>query len=150
MFWSQVPIGKLYSKNILTVTNIVFLIGAVYFLALAALGQSSIYVVAPAILCIISFLLAARDDLFFSSPFRLSTCVSVLILLIAQEYVSLSSFSGDLFTVGTVLANGIMFFLFLGCTLSVARQITKVKAEEEEERTKDQARPTSKPLRQTS
>lgn len=138
------------TRNVLTVTNIVLLIGGVYFLLLAALGQASIYSVIPAALCFISFVLAYRDDLFFSDPFRISTSVFVLILLIAEEYSAFSAFAFNAVTVASIIVNGVLFFLFMGCTLSILRHLAKVREEEMEEEEEEKPRSAQKPIKQTT
>jgi hypothetical protein len=142
-------VHTLPSRSIFSVANIVFLVGGVYFAALVALGQSSLYSIVPAILCFISFGLALRSDLFFSAPFRLGTTIFVLVLLVAQEFSAFSSSFINLFITATILINGCLFFLYFGCALSVIREIAKVKSEEgEEEEEVAKPRAVSKPSRQ--
>ncbi len=139
---------NLSSKELFTVTNVIFLAGGVYFALLAAIGQASLYAFAPAILCFISFAISLREDLFFANPFRIATAIFVLVLLFAQEYASLSTFIFDSVVIASIIVNGVLFFLFIGCTLSVASGIVRVETEEEEEE-EEKTKPT-KQVRQPS
>jgi hypothetical protein len=128
----------------------VFLIGGIYFAALAGSGQSSVYAVAPAILCFVSFALAWREDLFFAEPFRIGTGVFVLVLFVAQEYSALSSSSLNSILIASIVVNGVLFFLFLGCLLSVTGHLVRTETEESEEAEEEKSRTASKPVRQSS
>jgi hypothetical protein len=119
-------------RDLLTGANVVFLLGGLLFLVLPLTGEAPIYVVASAVLCFISLGLGARRDLFFSSPFRLGTCIFALTLLLAQEYSALSSFSSSSIIIASVIINGALFFLFVGCALAVARELLNLESTEEE------------------
>jgi hypothetical protein len=139
----------LSSRELFGVTNLIFLVGGIYFAILAGVGQASLYAIAPAILCFISFALSLREDLFFTNPFRIATAIFVLILLFAQEYASLSSFIADSIVIASIIVNGVFFILFIGCTLSVASGIVRVETEEEKEEEEERPK-TTKPVRQSS
>jgi hypothetical protein len=136
-------------RDFLTVTNLVFLIGGIYFIVLAGLSQAAIYSIVPGILCLVSLALLYREDLFFSTPFTLATAVFVIIVLLAQEYAAFSSYYFGAVAVASIVVNGVFFFLFLGCALAVTRKLVHVKSEEEEEAEEEQkSRSTPKPVRQ--
>ncbi len=121
-------------RDVFSVTNIVFIIGGVYFAAVTALGEATIYSLVPAALCFIAFALSLRENLYFAGPWRVATAVSVLVLLAGQEYSSFSSTSiSDPYTVATIVLNGTFFVVFFGVLLSSAREITKREKEGEEE-----------------
>ncbi len=133
---------KLSSKPYFAITNIVFLIGGIYFAVLAIAGEATIYSLIPAVLCFISFGLSARLDLFFASPWRVATSVFILVLLIAQEIVAASA-GFDVVTASSFLINGVLFIIFLGVALSVIREIAKTKSKEEEEEGLEEEEETS-------
>jgi hypothetical protein len=121
-------------ENAISITNIVFLLGGIYFVLVGLLGEATIYSIVPGALCFIAIALSLRDGIYFAGPWRVATCVSVLALLGGQEFSSLNGFSfSNYYTVGTVVLNGALFILFCGLLLSTGREITKKKQEEEEE-----------------
>lgn len=121
-------------RDVLTITNIVFLIGGVYFAIVGVLGEATIYSVIPAVLCFIAVALSFRESLYFTGPWRVATALSVLILLAGQEFSSLSGGSiSDYYTIATIVVNGALFVVFCGVLLSSAREVTKLENGEEEE-----------------
>jgi hypothetical protein len=121
-------------RDVASVTNIVFLAGGIYFAAVGATGEATIYSIVPAVLCFVAFGLSFRENLYFAGPWRVATAVSILVLLVGQEISSFSSTSAfDPYTIGTILLNGALFVLFFGVLLSSAREITKQERGEEEE-----------------
>jgi hypothetical protein len=139
----------LYSRDLLSVTNIVFLVGGIYFVALAAAGQATIYSIIPGVFCFLSMAFAARKELIFSSPFRLGTAILVLSLTVAQEISVLSNFVASTIVAVSFVVNGVLFVLFLGVALSVARELMRVKESDEEVEEEQSARSGSKTPRQT-
>jgi hypothetical protein len=120
-------------RDVLTVTNIVFLIGGVYFVIVAVLGESTMYAIIPAVLCFIAIALSFQKSFYFTGPWRVATAVSVLILSVGQVVSSLSGGStSDYYTIATVVLNGVLFILFCGVLLSSAREVTKLEGGEEE------------------
>ena len=71
-------------KSLFNVTNIAYLVAAVYFIVVAALGEATSYSVVAALLCLVSVALALRKEWFFSVPWRVATSAFVLILFSAQ------------------------------------------------------------------
>jgi hypothetical protein len=121
-------------RDVLTITNIVFIIGGVYFVIVSALGEATIYSIVPAILCFISVTLSLREGLYFTGPWRVATAVSVLALLAGQEFSSLNGvIVSNYYTIATVVLNGALFVLFCGVLLSTAREVTKLERREEEQ-----------------
>ena len=121
-------------KDVLTVTNTVFLIGGVYFAIVGVLGEATIYSVIPAVLCFVAVALSFREKLYFTGPWRVATAVSVLILLAGQEFTSLSGGStSDYYIIATIVLNGALFVVFCGVFLSSAREVTKLEKGEDEE-----------------
>ena len=120
-------------RSVFSDTNIIFLIGGLYFVIAAALGEATIYSVFLAVLCFVSFLLSFREGLYFAGPWRVATATAVVILLAGQEVVSFGgASSGNSFTASIIVLNGILFVVFLGVLLSTSREVTKQKSSEEE------------------
>jgi len=127
-------------RDQLTVTNIVFVIGGIYFAALGLSGEATIYSILPAILCFVAVALSFREDLYFAGPWRVAAAVSVLVLLAGQEVASFSSSNlTSSYLLITIVLNGVFFVLFLGVLLSCAREVTKLKKQEEEEEEEESA-----------
>jgi hypothetical protein len=121
-------------KDAITITNLVFIIGGIYFVTVAGLGEATIYSLVPAVLCFIAVAISLREGLYFTGPWKVATSVSVLVLLAGQEFSTLSGpVVFNYYTIGTVILNGALFVLFLGVLLSSAREVTKVEHGEEEE-----------------
>lgn len=121
-------------RNVLTVTNIVFLIGGVYFAIVAGLGEATIYSLFLSVLCFLSVVFAVRQGFYLTGPWRVASAVAVVALLAGQEVAIFeSSFLTDAFAAGTIVLNGALLFLFIGVLLSSAREVTRQKPSEEEE-----------------
>ncbi len=126
------------AKDALSVTNFVFLGGGVYFVVVAILGEATIYSIVPAVFCFIAFALSFAESAYISGPWRVATAVSVLIISAGQDISSIIGGSiSDYYTIATILINGLLFVLFCGVLLSSAREITKLKTEEDEEATEE-------------
>jgi hypothetical protein len=122
----------LSAKELISPTNILFVIGGLYFLIVAALAESSVYASLGAFVCFVAALLGLRKELFLAGAWRVASAVFVLVLTISQLVtVALSGIASSIVIVSG-LVNGLIFILFLGVLLSVAKEISK-KAEEEEE-----------------
>ncbi|MGI0078084.1 MAG: hypothetical protein ACRECH_00475 [Nitrososphaerales archaeon] len=118
-------------RTIVSSPNIVFLLGGVYFAALAGMRESTIYSVIPATLCFVAFGLGIQSEWFLSSPWRTATAVLVVVLLVVQEAANLSvETTSDYYTLSSTLINGIFLVVFLGVLLSTLK--SSVSREKEE------------------
>ena len=115
-------------RNLLTVTNIAYLVAAIYFIVVAVSGQATSYSISAAVLCIVSIPLALKKDWFFSVPIRVATA-AFLVTLFATQVIATAGTS----LVGSFLINGILLLVFLGVLLSVTRDSIKKETEEERE-----------------
>lgn len=125
---------KMSYRSAFTVTNIVFLIGGVYFALVAVLNEATVYTAFLSVLCFVSFIVSLREGLYFAGPWRVASATAVLVLLAGQEVVSFGAAStADFFTAATIVLNGVLFVVFFGVLLSCAREVTKQKTSEEAE-----------------
>ena len=134
-------------KSLITATNVVYLLAGLFFIAVSALDEGSVYSVVAAVLCFVSIGLALKEqDWFFASPFRVATAVFVLALTITQLYADFSSPDPSaLATAGSVVINGVLFIVFLGVTMVALHPILKLESEEEKkEREEEEAREQKK------
>ena len=120
------------AKNLFDVTNIAYLVAAVYFLVVSALGEATSYSAAAALLCLVSLALALRKEWFFSVPWRVATAAFVLVLFLAQM-VAASSQTSSTTSLGSILINGVFLLIFLGVLLSAVHDSIKKESEEEKE-----------------
>ena len=81
------------AKSLLNATNIAYVLAAVYFIVVTALGEATSYSVVAAVLCILSVPLALKKEWFFSVPWRVATSAFVLILFLAQVMAASSETS---------------------------------------------------------
>lgn len=117
-----------------------FLLAAVYFIAVAGLGQASVYSVVGAVLCFIAAgLLVVKKDNVITGFWRAATAVFCLVMFVAQVFANALSpaFTG-VYLVGSTLINGAFLILFIGVLLSTTQKIVKKSEEviEEEEKKK--------------
>ena len=119
-------------KRLFNVTNIAYVVAAVYFLAVTALGEATSYSVAAALLCLVSVALALKKEWFFSVPWRVATSAFVLILFLAQV-VAASNETSSAAGWGSLLINGAFVLIFLGVLLSTVHDSVKKESEEEKE-----------------
>lgn len=121
-------------RSIFSVTNLAFLAGGVYFAAIAASQEATIYTAIVAVLCFVSVLFSLRESFHFSGPWRVASSVAVLVLLAGQEIASFRSGGGtDAYSIGVVLLNGALLVVFLGVLLSSSREVTRQETKEEAE-----------------
>ena len=121
------------AKNLLTGTNVMFLLATIYFIVVALLGEGSTYSVAGAILCSLAIIVSFWQTI-ISGPWRVATASFSLVLFVVQLAADLAS--SDLYnatTLGSTLINGAFFLLFLGVLLSTARDILRRSTEEEDQ-----------------
>lgn len=114
-----------------------FILAGLYFVALAVLNESSIYVILASILCFSSAGLAVKKSWFFSIPWRVASAGVVLVLTVSQIISVVISPAVSSITVASELLNGALFILFLGVVLSSAKDIMKKAPKEEEEEKKE-------------
>ncbi|MHB8565892.1 MAG: hypothetical protein ACYC7D_14230 [Nitrososphaerales archaeon] len=134
-------------RDVISPANIVFLLGGLFFLGVAALNEGSFYSVIASVLCFVSIGLALTGNLFFAGPFRVASAVFVLGLVISQLAADVFIADlGALSAVASILLNGAMFILFLGLTLTSLYPLLKheSKEEEEEEELEDQPKKKKK------
>ena len=119
-------------KSLFSFTNIAYLVGAVYFIAVTALGESTSYSLAAAVLCLVSVPLSLKKEWFFSVPWRVATAAFVLVLFVVQigeVSANATSTSGA----ASILINGALLLIFLGVLLSAIQDSVKKESEEEKE-----------------
>ncbi len=130
------------SSDLFRPANLLFLIGGIYFAALAAAGEASVYVLGGAVICLISYSLAYPENFFLTSPWRVATSASVLLLLASQvivdAYVPILS---DYYTLASILVNGVLFVLFLGVLLYSAKDLVKKRERPEAEEVEKEEAP---------
>lgn len=116
----------------LTGTNIMFLLAAVYFLVVGMLGEGSIYTIAGTILCLLAVAASVRQTL-ISGPWRVATASFSLVLFVVQLGANMTSKDPyGTATIASTLISGAFFLLFLGVLLSTARAVLRKATEEEE------------------
>lgn len=121
-------------KGVFSLSNIIFLLAGLVFLAVAALNEGSIYSVLVAIACFIAVGLSFRESLFFASPWRVATAVAVLIITLWQVIADAYSPNvSDASNVGSIILNGALFILLLGVTLTSLHPLIKETNDEDEE-----------------
>jgi hypothetical protein len=126
----------LSARELISPTNLLFILAGLYFVILAALAESSVYASIGALLCFVAAILSLQKKLFFAGPWRVASAVFVLVLTVSQLMtVSLSGIATSI-VVASGLINGAFFILFLGVLLSVAKEVSKKPKEEEEEEKK--------------
>ena len=120
------------AKEVISPTNILFLVAGAYFLAIAGLNEGSFYSVVPAILCFVSFAVSFKSDWFFSAPWRVATSVLVLVLLVSQ--LISDSFVSNFISpsiLASIMISGVLFVLFVGVTLAALFTLVRHESEEE-------------------
>jgi hypothetical protein len=127
-----------------TATNVMFLLAAMYFVAVAALGEGSLYSAIIGALSLIAIALSVRKDFVISGPWRVATAVFCLVMFAAQ--IEADAYSPSFFNaydVSSTLINGIFLTLFVGVVLSALKQILR-KPEAEDEEQAEEKRKTKK------
>lgn len=120
------------AKGVISVSNIMFIIAGLYFILLAALGESSIYGVIATLFCLVSVAVDFKKDLFFSGPWRVATAIFIIVLTSAQLISLFMTSTASAIAIESILVNGVVFVLFLGVLLATARDITKKAADSDE------------------
>ena len=121
------------AKDLLTGTNIMFLLAAIYFLVVAVLGEGSIYSIAGTVLCLIA-IFASLWKSPVSGPWQVATASFSLVLFVVQLGADVTSKDPyGTSTLVSTLINGAFFFLFFGVLLSTARGIMRKSTEEVDE-----------------
>ncbi len=130
------------ARNLVNATNIALLLAGVYFAAVAALGEGSLYSIAGTILCFIAVGLALKKDFVFTGPWRVATAAFSFVIFTGQVIANVSSPSfSNIYTVGSTLINGAFLFVFIGVILTTSRGIMKKSKDEESE---EEEKPTKK------
>jgi membrane-bound ClpP family serine protease len=127
---------SLSARELVSPANVLFLIAGLYFIILAALGESSVYVSLGAVVCFIAALLSLKMDLFFAGAWRVASAVFVVILTVAQLVTVGFSGVASSIVVASGFVNGALFILFVGVLLSVSKEVSKKAKKEEEEEEK--------------
>jgi hypothetical protein len=134
------------AKDLLSISNIMFLLTGVYFVVIAALGEGSAYIAIGSVLCFVAVGLCTAGELFVVAPWRIATsafCVLVLLAQVITNAASAQAASSEM--VVSTLINGILFFLMVGVLLSTAKVLTvKEEALEEKEEEEELARKEKK------
>jgi hypothetical protein len=127
-----------------TATNVMFLLAAMYFVAVAAFGEGSLYSAIIGALSLIAIAFSVRKDFVISGPWRVATAVFCLVMFAAQ--IEADAYSPSFFNaydVSSTLINGIFLTLFVGVVLSALKQILR-KPEAEDEEQAEEKRKTKK------
>ena len=112
-----------------------FLLAAVYFLAVAALGEGSTYAVSGTALCLLAVVANLRKTV-VSDPWRVATASFSLVLFVVQLGADFTSKAqSNPSNIASTLINGAFFLLFLGVLLSTTRVMLRKATDEEEEET---------------
>lgn len=112
-----------------------FLLAAIYFLVVAALGEGSTYTIAGTVVCLLA-ILAGVSNTSVSGPWRVASASFSLVLFVVQLGANFSSITVfDLTTIASTLINGAFFILFLGVLLTTTRTMLRKSTDEEEEET---------------
>ena len=119
-------------KSLITVTNMAYVVAAIYFIVVAAAGEATPYSIGVALLCLISVGLALRKEWFFSVPWRVATAAFALILFLAQVLAA-SNETSTAAGLGSLLINIVLLLVFLGVLLSTLHDSVKKESEEEKE-----------------
>jgi uncharacterized membrane protein len=118
-----------------------FLIAAIYFIAVAALGEGSAYTVVGAVLCLIAIGLAVGPKLVVASPWRAASAAFCVVIFLAQIMANgHSNSAANIYTVSSTILNGALLILLAGVLLSTSRDMMKKPGEEEEEEEKKPAK----------
>lgn len=114
-----------------------FLLAAIYFLGVAALGEGSTYSVAGTVVCLLA-IAASLSKTIVSDPWRVATASFSLVLFVVQIGANVTSEAAYSLTgISSTLINGAFFILFLGVLLSTTRAMLREATEEEEEAPKE-------------
>ncbi|MCL5068720.1 MAG: hypothetical protein M1368_10270 [Thaumarchaeota archaeon] len=108
------------ARDLVTFTNLLFIVAGIYFVIVSALGEASTYSLVGTVLCLVAVTLSIRKGIYFVAPWRVAT----------SSFVLSMSFSSYLIAASTLI-NGIFLILFLGVLLLTAKEMTKQKKEEE-------------------
>ena len=131
----------LSAKDFITGTNVMFLLAAIYFVAVAALGEGSEYSAVGAVLCFLAVGLVVKKDLLITGPWRAATAAFSLVIFAAQIFANVySSSSANVYLVGSTLINGAFLVLFIGVVLTTSRDIMRKSKEEEPEEEKKESK----------
>ncbi len=116
-------------------TNIVMLLGGIYFATLAGAHEATIYSIIPAILCFVAFGLGIQSKWLLSRPWRTATAAFVIILLVVQLAADFAvANASDYYAMASILINGALLILFLGVLLSTLKgSVTQERKERDEE-----------------
>lgn len=128
------------AKELLSFSNIMFIVAAIYFLVVSALGEGSFYSTSGTVLCILAVVLVIRKDMYFTAPWRVATSSFTAAMFVSQVIANsyAGGFSSYLIATSTVV-NGILFVLFLGVLLLTAKEMTKQKKEDKPKQEKKSA-----------
>lgn len=110
-----------------------FLLAAIYFLAVAVIGEGSTYAAAGTALCLLAIVANFRKTV-VSDPWRVATASFSLVLFVVQlgaDFTSKAFYNASI--ISSTLINGAFFLLFLGVLLSTTRVMLRKATEEEEE-----------------
>jgi hypothetical protein len=130
-------------RELLTTTDLMFLIAGAYFVILAVLQEASIFTIVPALFCFVAFALGLRKGSIFTGPWRVATSVFALVLFVSQVYANAQNFDlADYISVISFLLNSILFILFLGVFLLCLRELSAKKEAEEEAGSEKQTQTT--------
>ncbi len=128
------------AKQIISASNVAYLLAGVYYAALAVLGESTVYAVIATIICFISIALSYRKSWFFSGPWRVASSVFVLVLTVSQLISTSLAVTFSNVEIGSAFINGAIFVVFLGVLISTSREVAKITTEHEEKEAKKETK----------
>lgn len=118
-----------------------FLIAGIYFLAVAGLGEGSVYTSVGALFCFVSVALALKQNLLVTAPWRTASATFALIIFVAQVIANANSSSSNIYSISSTLVNGALLLLFVGVLLATSREMMrKSDSEDDEEEEKKPAK----------
>ena len=118
-----------------------FLIAGVYFLAVAGLGEGSVYTSVGALLCFVAVALTLKQNLLVTAPWRTASAAFALIIFVAQVIANANSNSSNIYSISSTLLNGAFLLLFAGVLLATSREMMrKSDSEDDEEEEKKPAK----------
>jgi hypothetical protein len=137
-------VSVLSAREFLSVTNIMFVIAGIYFIAVAALGEGSAYSAIGALLCLVAVVLMLWKDLIVTAPWRTASAAFSLVLFLGQLIANATSTSAaTVYSIASTIVNGALFVLFLGVLLSTSREMMRKSTSEEEDQ-KEEKKETKK------
>ncbi|MDG6908596.1 MAG: hypothetical protein JRN20_22745 [Nitrososphaerota archaeon] len=124
------------AKTFIGPENVMFLLAGIYFVVVAALGESSIYSTVGSVFCFVAVGLAFKEELVVAGPWRTATAAFSALVFAGQIVANAYSRSfTNVYQLGSTLLNGVFLVLFIGIVLSTSRDMMR---KSEQEKTRDE------------